>query len=105
MHTVLRIFLKLGMNFTCAEFYILSNFEATRLKVKVTAVIAKITKLHFTSKMHMFHAFGVSFSNLVCMLTTCDELYIFYDPIRGQGHQIKGQCYKGHGCHRGTVLR
>ena len=40
MHTLWQIFRKLGMHIAWDEFYILSNFEVTRSKVKVTEVMA-----------------------------------------------------------------
>ena len=41
MHTLRQIILKLDMYVACDEFYILSNFEATMSKVKVTGTWLK----------------------------------------------------------------
>ena len=45
MHTFLYIFLQLGMQVTCGEFYILPKVNVIMSKVKVTEVMAAVGAL------------------------------------------------------------
>ena len=47
IHNRLWIFLKLGMYVACNKFYILLKFDVSKSKIKVTGVMAGVTKLHF----------------------------------------------------------
>ena len=85
------------------EFYILSNFEFTRLKVNVTEVMAAaggiVLRVHILLSLKRT-PFRVLFSNLVCMIPMMSGTS--YQRSKSLG---KGQGHRGHGCRGGILLR